>query len=140
MDDYKDYNSFFRLQAFLKHYQGDLKRAGKIIQRDYLFADEREWRFVPEFEEVHHELAFVGSNIMKNVGWKDEWNIKIPDKYHLHFQPDDVKYLIVENDEQALILIHFLKDKKQRKFDYKDDRISLLSSRILTCEQIWNDI
>jgi hypothetical protein len=140
MDDYREYNSFFRLQAFLKHYQGDLKRAGKTIQRDYLFADEREWRFVPEFEEVHSELAFVGSDVMKKVGWKDEWNIKIPDKYYLHFQPADVKYLIVENDDQALILIHFLKDVKQLKFDIKNDPISLLSSRILTCEQIWNDI
>jgi len=31
---------------YLKNYQGDLIRSGKITHKDYRFSDEREWRYV----------------------------------------------------------------------------------------------
>ncbi len=60
--------------------------------------------YVPEldiFDEGEYALSFVGNTIMNRTNWKNEWNKKIPDKYRLHFEPKDIKYLIVGNDDDA---------------------------------------
>ncbi len=139
MDDYEEYKKFFRLQSFLKHYQGKLMRKGKLIQNNYLFADEREWRYVPEFPDSLYQLSHLSSKIIEG-DWKEKYNKMIPSKFKLGYDPDDVRYLIVEDDDDVKKLIKFIRDKKMLMFGYHPDEMALLSSRILTYEQIENDI
>ncbi|MBK9465827.1 MAG: hypothetical protein IPN56_13805 [Chitinophagaceae bacterium] len=55
----------------------------------------------------------------------------------IHFQPDDIKYLIVEKDNDINFLIAHLRQVKNR---FSPDTIDRLSSRILTYEQIEKDV
>ena len=55
----------------------------------------------------------------------------------LHFQPDDIKYLIVERDNDINPLIAHL---KIAKVGFPNDMVDRLSSRILTYEQIEKDV
>ena len=138
--DYFEYREFFNLQSFLKHYEGKLVRAdGKTID-PYRFANEREWRYVPDFARADYPLSYVPSHAMKQAAWKSVWRDKIDRKYNLHFEPNDIKYLIVNNDTDAEQLIEFVRDKKAAKFSYDSKTMSLLASRILTYEQILSDI
>ncbi|HKC67209.1 MAG TPA: abortive infection system antitoxin AbiGi family protein [Bacteroidia bacterium] len=43
-------NSLLDLLRYMKNYQSDLVRAGKV-SKDYRFSDEREWRYVPPFSK-----------------------------------------------------------------------------------------
>jgi hypothetical protein len=139
LDDHHRYNIYFRLHSFLKHYQGDLMRKGKVTIKDYFFADEREWRYVPKFTNAEFALSYIGGDKFKKKDWKKTNNAKIPINYKLHFDPDDIKYLIVKKEEDILKLIEHLK-LKGSIFNQKPDTIAKLSSRILTCEQIEKDI
>jgi len=51
--------------------------------------------------------------------------------------PNDIKYLIIDNDDEITELIHHLRRVKGR---FDQDTIDRLSSRILTAEQINNDV
>jgi len=55
----------------------------------------------------------------------------------LDFSPNDIKYLIVNSDNEINELIEYI--RKVKKF-YNADVINKLSSRILTKEQIDKDI
>lgn len=67
---------------------------------------------------------------------KAEYNRNV-NHLQLNFQPDDIKYLIVEKDSNINPLITHLRQVKNR---FSPDTIDRLASRILTYEQIENDI
>jgi hypothetical protein len=55
----------------------------------------------------------------------------------LHFEPEDIQYLIVEKEDDILELINHLEQVKGR---FNIDTRRRLTSRILTIEQIEKDI
>lgn len=120
---------------YLKNYQGELKRKKEIII-DYRFADEREWRFVPPISEKLNYMPFIPISKIKIKKEKDEFNLGIS-HIKLNFVPDDINYLIVDNDNEINPLIRHLQNVKNR---YDQDTIDRLTSRILTSEQIKNDM
>ena len=67
---------------------------------------------------------------------KSNFNRKVS-HIKLHFQPDEIKYLIVEKDKDINPLISHL---RVAKIGFSDDTVDRLSSRILTYEQIEDDI
>jgi hypothetical protein len=134
-----EYRKLFQLQAFLKHYQGRLVlKSGKVVD-SYRFADEREWRYVPEFKGIDYDYQFIGKDQMTDPHWKKIGNKRIQDQYWLDYKPSDIKYLIVD-EKKAEAVIEFLRTVKGPKFHYAPKIVSLLTSRILTYEQIKNDI
>ena len=72
----------------------------------------------------------------KNKNLVDDRN-KSAEKYRLSFDPDDIRYVIVENEDEILDMIEHLNGVKEKR--YHRDTIKILSSRILTKEQIFND-
>lgn len=129
-----DYMKIFDAYRYLKNYEGTLKRSGEEIS-DFRFADEREWRFVPSIDRSDIQ-PFVAISNIRTKKQKNEYNMKV-DSIRLPFSPNDIKYLIVENDDEITELISHLRNVK-RGFD--QDTIDRLSSRILTAEQINNDV
>lgn len=57
-------------------------------------------------------------------------------KYCLTFEPKDIKYIIVENEEQILPLTAKLKEIK-KKYSYEE--IQILTTRIITSNQLIQD-
>ncbi|MBD2699838.1 hypothetical protein IC229_04270 [Spirosoma sp. BT702] len=131
----RSYTNILSVYQYLKNYEGPLVRGEKLINKNYRFADEREWRYVPNLRDTGGQ-PFIPISKIDTHEKKMYYNQKI-DHLSLNFQPDDIKYLIIEQDEEISDLIRHLKNVKQ-KFDKLT--IERLSSRILTAEQIRRDI
>ena len=128
------YMSILHSLSYIKNYQGDLSREFHPTITGYRFADEREWRYVPNPDGSFAQ--FLNLKHIKTKEDKQLQNGKLS-KLHLTFTPEDIKYLILEKDEERIELIEHLEKVKDR-FDESTRR--RLASRILTADQIENDI
>jgi len=129
------YKNIMNTYRYIKNYEGELIRKGKLVDPNYRFADEREWRFVPSLEN-EGIAPFVSISNIKTDEQKQMYNDKVS-SLRLSFEPNDIKYLIVENDNDISDLIWHLENVKGR-FDLETR--NRLTSRILTIEQINRDI
>lgn len=114
--------------CYMKNYSDDLflKHKKKII-RDYVFYNEREWRFVPD-EIEGNRFLLLKDEYEKN---KDEWNRKAG-KSRLSFEYKDISYIVLEKNSQINRFIKYL-----RKID--ENNADLLCSKMITLEQISKD-
>jgi len=127
-------NQVDKIEQYKTYYKGDLIRKGKDTVIDYVFANEREWRYVPPITE--DILPFVPIEKIQTSQQKSAFNQKLG-HLRLNFQPDDIKYLIVEKDSDINNLINHLKHAKSR---FSKETVDRLASRILTYEQIEKDV
>jgi len=130
-----DYMNIYNTYRYAKNYEAPLHRKGHPKIEKYRFADEREWRYVPPLENTSLQ-PFVPLDAIKTEQKKNELNDSIRDVI-LHFEPEDIRYLIVERDNEISELINHLMHVKQR---FSTDTLNRLKSRILTSEQIELDI
>jgi hypothetical protein len=130
-----DYMNVLNTYRYLKNYQGNLERNNELI-KDFRFADEREWRYVPPISEKLNYRPFIPISRIKTKEEKNRYNEEIS-HIKLQFFPDDINYLIVDNDKDINPLIKHLGDVK---IGFDKDTIERLTSRILTSDQIKNDI
>ena len=131
----KSYTNILSTYQYLKNYEGHLIRKGKLEDKNYRFADEREWRYVPSLRDTGIQPFIAISNI--DTEEKKQSHNQRVSHLRLSFQPDDIKYLIIEKDEEISELIEHLKNVKG-KFDTRTRE--RLTSRILTSDQILSDI
>jgi len=114
----------------MKNYEADLVTA-KINIKNYRFADEKEWRYVPSKKDAH---MIIKKEIYQL--YKDQVNNKIK-HLRLKFEPKDIKYLIIDNDAEIPELIDFLCKAKGSKNSYND--LERLKTRLITSRQIIED-
>jgi hypothetical protein len=129
-----DYMKIVDAYRYIKNYEGKLTRNGKTIN-NFRFADEREWRYIPPLSKSD-VLPFIPISRIRTKKQKAEYNDKIA-HLKLHFEPNDIRYLIVESEDDIVYLVNHLRVVKNRFSQHDIDR---LSSRILTAEQIHNDV
>lgn len=132
----KTYMNLLNTYRYIKNYQGVLKRRNQKPIYNYRFANEREWRYVAPITDDMDYHPFVPISRINTKAKKKELNNKISHK-KLSFQPDDINYLIVENDSDINGLIKHL---GKVKIFFSTATKERLASRILTFDQIKNDI
>jgi hypothetical protein len=125
------FNDVMNTLRYIKNYKGDLIRPSKKIRNNYVFANEREWRFVPDISGDFYAFVPIDKTFNKHL-----LNNKIK-HVKLNYRLEDIKYLIVKNDDDIYPLIDYLKTIKG---GFTSQKIDKLSSRILTYEQIKNGI
>jgi len=128
------YMDILNTYRYFKNYEGDLIRRSGATTSNYRFADEREWRYIPPLDAT--QFSFFPLNRLSTPGGKAELNSRIAD-LKLGFDPEDIKYLIIERDDERLSLIQHLESVKGR---FDEDTRRRLASRILTSEQINTDV
>ncbi len=64
-------------------------------------------------------------------------NEEIAQKYKLKFEPDDIRYIIVNSDDEILPMVKSIKDIKEK---YDEDTKNKLVTRIISTEGILQDI
>lgn len=128
------YMKILNTYRYMKNYDGKLKRSNGAIIDNYRFADEREWRYVPQLNQTLYPFAPIDK--IDTLKKKNELNSTVS-TLKLDFIPDDIKYLIVEREDEIVELISHL-DKV--KLFFSEETRRRLASRILTAEQIKNDI
>lgn len=119
---------------YIKNYEADLTRKGKTIP-NYRFADEREWRYVPHYSEACDMMIAEGYYLKPEVKAASEAKL---DKLRLEFEPNDIKYIIINNDTEINEFIDHLKHAKGKKYTFHD--VERLTTRILTAQQIMDDM
>lgn len=128
------YMDILNTYRYIKNYEGELKRRSGTTTRNYRFADEREWRYVPPLDAT--PFSFLPADRLSTDDGKAAVNGRIA-HLRLGFEPEDIRYLIVERDNERLDLIQHLENVKGR---FDDGTRRRLASRILTAEQINTDV
>lgn len=117
---------------YMKNFEGKLSRKNKEIEK-YRFADEREWRYVPPFAELEAFMT-ADSSYRKNP---EQFDAQTQD-LRLNFEPNDIKYIVINTDAEIPEFIRILQDAKGVKYSFAD--VQRLTTRILTAEQIREDM
>lgn len=125
---------------YIKPYEGKFYRNGDYLENPVRFYDEREWRFTPSRE-------FLFSKEMKD-SYKSEYfldpkkrralNIKLAKHIKLTFEPNDVKFIIVERDNEIPDMIKKLDDIFGKTASSND--LKLLGTRLISLEQILENL
>ena len=121
-----------RLLFLSKPYRGPFWRRGQLLD-DVVFYNEREWRFIPA-----DDTAF---RVLTKEGFDDPAIRREADAAVSHFQltftPSDIKYVIVESEDEILPMIRDLESIKGP--NYLEDDVKLLSSRMISAQQVSED-
>lgn len=133
-----DFSTIF-LELFIlmtKPYEGTLTRKDGTV-RNIRFYDEREWRYVPSFEDIlkYQIMATMPKDKYENKAMLDENNSKL-EILNLSFDPNDIKYIILNNEAE---IPEFINKLKRIKAKYTNNAVDLLITRIISMEQIVND-
>lgn len=127
------------VSCFIKRYSGILERKGKPIIENFYFADEREWRHIPASNSFIFDSSIDFKIRVKFGGDYDEkhlLNKKIEGGIPtLKMDEDDIKYLIVPKEKDALRLFRDI--SKLRRFSRTE--ILKLRGRVLTNVSIYED-
>lgn len=118
---------------YIKTYEGSLTRKGKTIQK-YRFADEREWRYVPNYKSSF--LAWLSLEQYSTAELKKQRNEELKNE-KLTFNANDILYIIVKEEKEIDEIISHIRNVKG--MNYSLNEIERLTTRILSCERIIND-
>jgi len=122
---------------FTKPYEGVLIREN-ANPKTVRFYDEREWRYIPQitkFGELHLPLTLKEEDF-KNKDLVLENQVKLASNSRLSFQPNDIRYLIVEKESEILNFVDRITDIKAR---YPIEDRKILHTRIMSIEHILDD-
>jgi hypothetical protein len=128
-------SDFYDLLSFVKPYEGDLWREGRVIS-NLRFYNEREWRFVPQLEKGDPTRWGISKDQFLDEEQRRQANNKLAKASRIEFEPNDIKYLIVRREDEIVPLIREVESIKG-KYGYDDVR--LLASRVISAEQIRSD-
>lgn len=131
--DEKQKSEIIKIKCFAKNYRGQVKRNGKTIN-NYIYYDEREWRFVPTKDEIDkRSLSVSASNYRAD---KEKYNNPLS-KFRFTFKADDISYIIVEKTSEIPEMIKVLRAKYDRELSIRE--MDILLSKICSTEQIIRD-
>ena len=116
---------------YLKAIDGTMERNGESVQKN--FTDECEWRFIPNVKLVNLPQAITEEEIFS----KNTWNkaLVVSEVCWLKFNADNVKYIILNSEEEFDKVVEVIK----RKGLSERDRDKLLS-KILIWSEIRRDL
>jgi len=130
----RKYRDLINVMRYMKNYEGRLIRKGKIINENYRFANENEWRYVPDIR-----ADLIPIKLVKNDS-DSEWKIRANERLWKHedamlnFESEDIKYIFVPDQEMAIKLIGYL----NKNID--DSELPLMISKIFISTQVFDDL
>jgi len=138
-------NLLFNLRAYLKPYQNK--------EGHYRYYDEKEWRYIPDFKippftgeaYSHRDHPFILR--MKEGFFEDTQKMKENLNESINQHPslwlpifaEDIKYLIVKSEQEIHLLLDLVRGIDQRTGKFPTESRDLIASKIVTCEQIFED-
>lgn len=128
--------NILNLIRFIKPYIGDFWRSNGTI-KNYRFYDEREWRYVPDTLSHGDDVPFnlTKKDFLDSIQ-KKLADDKVSDKFKINFEPDDIKYIIIEKESQIPSMIDAI---ESIKIKYDANTRKKLISRIISQQNIIDD-
>jgi hypothetical protein len=118
------YLGFLYVLRYLKNYKGKFLKDEE--DKAIVFYNEREWRYVPN-TDVLSKVDYLDRDR------REHFNSQLP---VLSFEPIDIKYIIVNDESEIEETINAIREIKSK---YSPSVVDILTSRIITSEQIKND-
>ena len=113
-----------------KHYEDELIR-GDFINSNYRFYDEREWRYIPEFDCAVCEL---NKTEIEYEEWRGESDVKpLLSQVHLTFAPEDIEVIVFDKNKEREKVIELIK-KSELNFEHLSREV--LMTKIQSFENI----
>lgn len=125
---------FYDIVCNIKPYDGPLKRKGRKNKK-VRFYNEREWRYVSKSQNETFPFG-LDKHIFEDNNVLREANDRLHEEDQIMFTPNDIKYLIVAKENEILPLIASVESIKNK---FSQDEIKLLSTRIISAQQIEDD-
>ncbi len=118
---------------YTKHYQDNLP---KLDNKEYRFYDEREWRYIPEFQCAVCQLKKIEEEYL---AWRGQSKNKpLLEEVQLQFDYIDIEHIVVEKKEDIHEIIELIKTIDKGKLNgYLRE---LLYAKIICFENIEKDI
>jgi len=132
--------AFHEIVGYMKPYEGTLYRNGRDTKENVRFYDEHEWRYVPNISILRDKgiETSIQRHMYLNREALREANHKLETKAtRLSFNANDIKYIIIEDEDQINIMITRIRDIKGSRYD--KDTVDKLVSRIITVRQLKED-
>ncbi len=111
---------------YFKAYMGYDFKTGK----EKIFYDEREWRYVPDSLPEDSYMIPDGDKRLQMMQKEVEQN-------ELYFEPNNISYIVIENEDERL---EFVKKLREIKSKYSPQDVEVLITKIISSEQILNDM
>lgn len=122
------------LIRFVKPYIGDFWRSSGTIKNHH-FYDEREWRYVPESDLLGLPFKLSKNQFLNSIE-RTEANTNMSNKCKINFEPDDIKYIIIEKEDQITSMINAIERIKNK---YDSTTMKKLTTRIISKQNIIED-
>jgi hypothetical protein len=119
--------------GYIKNYDGDLVRNDEKRQ-NYRFSDEREWRYVPASN--NKQIWLVHGKSYEDPTRREKAD-NLAQSHLLEFEPNDIRYIIIRDDSEIHDFVNHLRNAKGK---YAYDDVERLTTRILTAQQIREDV
>ena len=127
------FDSSHRILTYMKPYQGRFEHNNEVIN-NYRFYDEREWRYVLNNSQLEAKTRLLIFNQEEDI---EKCNQQIENLgCRLEFEPSDINYLILKNDDE---IEKFIDKVKRIKSKYSPIMREVLTSKITTVERINED-
>lgn len=125
---------------FIKPYEGKFYRNGEYLKKPIKFYDEREWRYTPSREFL---FGLKLKDSYKSEYYLDEIkrraiNIKLAKHIKLNFSPNDIRFIIVNKDNEIPEILGDLEKIFGKTISHND--LKLLGTRLISLEQILEDL
>lgn len=136
----KDLTAYTGIMQYLKPYEGTLYRSGRSVKENVRFYDEHEWRYVPDSNilSTNDIKTSIRTHVYQNQVELANANRKLEtDRTKLSFNANDIKYIIINEEDQINNMVKELRNIKGDRYD--NNTIDRLISRIITVKQIEND-
>ncbi|OUR36811.1 hypothetical protein B9J96_10545 [Enterobacter roggenkampii] len=121
------------VMRYMKNYEGALKR-GEEHHKKYRFANESEWRYVPDITTP--DIIPVKIVEKNNSNWKAKANQALwaSEFSRLRFEYSDIKYILIPTSYMAFDLIEGIKEF------VSDEEYIYLISKIFDSRSIYQDL
>lgn len=132
--------AFSETMTYFKPYEGTLYRSGRPPKENIRFYDEHEWRYIPDRSVMIDNSieTSIQGHIYRNAEELTNANRKLETNMtKLSFNADDIKYVIISDEDQINKTVDALRRIKGNRYD--PDTIDRLTSRIITVKQIQDD-
>lgn len=125
---------FATMVGFCKNHMGDLVRKGKKPVPNYVFYDEREWRYIPSVETLDKaKILLSGSTYDSN---KEKFNAKLKGKF-LAFNHEDISYIIVKSEDDIAEIVDCIRAKYYNHLPAPT--LHKLYTKVISVNQIHDD-
>jgi len=133
VNNYKNY--LLTNLLFIKPLDGEMFQDGSYVSKN--FHDEREWRYIPDFNSVDTELPLLVPQEQLNPKAYSSYSNGIQQRPELwlEFEYSVIKYLVVESDSDRNELIAFIINEINASITEKH----LLISKILVFNELRED-